>query len=57
LITQLQGGGAAPREAKISLPEIAEKMKPEEIEMGISFAKEWEKTHPPLSYFDPIYGY
>ncbi|MFJ2325942.1 tetratricopeptide repeat protein [Pseudomonas sp. NPDC087690] len=57
LITQLQGGGAGPREAKISLPEIAEKMKPEEIEMGISFAKEWEKTHPPLSYFDPIYGY
>jgi len=36
---------------------IAEKMTGQEIKQGVAFAKEWEKTHPPLSYFDPIYGY
>ncbi|CEL27777.1 tetratricopeptide repeat protein [Pseudomonas sp. A1230] len=57
LVSELKGGGASPREARINLPQIAEKMNAEEIEMGISFAKKWEQTHPPLSYFPPIYGY
>jgi TPR repeat protein len=57
LITQLTGGGAAPENARRMLPRIAAKMTPEEIQQGIEFAKEWEKTHPPLSYYPPIYGY
>ncbi|WP_432218717.1 tetratricopeptide repeat protein [Pseudomonas kribbensis] len=57
LISNLKGGATSPEEARLNLPEIAKKMQPKEIELGISFAKEWEKTHPPLSYFDPIYGY
>lgn len=57
LISHLQGGGVAPEDARRSLPEIAEKMSPQEIKDGIRFAKDWEKTHPPLSYFVPAYGY
>jgi len=53
----LQGGGVAPEDARRSLSEIAEKMSLQEIEDGIRFAKDWEKTHPPLSYFVPAYGY
>ncbi|NUU38766.1 tetratricopeptide repeat protein [Pseudomonas sp. C2B4] len=49
--------GTAPEDAKRKLPELASKMKPEEIKEGIDFASAWEKSHPPLSYFDPIYGY
>ena len=30
---------------------------PEEIKEGIEFTKTWKETHPPLSYFEPIYGY
>jgi TPR repeat protein len=57
LISHLQGGGVAPEDARRSLPEIAEKMSPQEIKDGIRFAKDWEKNHPPLSYFVPAYGY
>ena len=57
LISNLKGGAIAPEEARLNLPRIAEKMGPEEIKSGIEFAKDWERTHPPLSYFDPIYGY
>lgn len=57
LVSQLTGGGAAPEDARRNLPEIAAKMTPEEIQQGIAFSKEWEKTHPPLSYYPPIYGY
>ncbi|SER85200.1 hypothetical protein SAMN03159444_05220 [Pseudomonas sp. NFACC02] len=57
LITQLTGGGGAPVYARRNLPEIAAKMTPEEIQQGIAFSKEWEKTHPPLSYYPPVYGY
>jgi len=57
LISKLEGGGVAPEDARRSLPEIAEKMTPEEINKGISFAREWETEHPALSYFFPPYGY
>lgn len=57
LISNLTGGGAPPREARLSLPRIAAKMTLEEIQQGIAFSKEWEKTHPPLSYYPPVYGY
>ncbi|SER99108.1 hypothetical protein SAMN03159444_05595 [Pseudomonas sp. NFACC02] len=57
LISQLTGGGAVPEDARRSLPKIAAKMTPDEIQQGIAFSKEWEKTHPPLSYYPPVYGY
>ncbi|WP_166221074.1 tetratricopeptide repeat protein [Pseudomonas atagonensis] len=49
--------GTAPKDAKRKLSELEKKLKPEEIKESIDFAGTWEKTHPPLSYFDPIYGY
>jgi hypothetical protein len=39
------------------LPEVAAKMTPEQIEAGKAYAKEWAKTHPPLSRFPPKYGF
>jgi hypothetical protein len=33
------------------LPKITSKMTPEDVERGKQFAKEWKKTHPPLSFF------
>ncbi|MFI8648063.1 tetratricopeptide repeat protein [Pseudomonas iridis] len=49
--------GTAPRDAKRNIPELEKRMTPEEIKEGIEFAKTWKESHPPLSYFDPIYGY
>ncbi|WP_062390304.1 tetratricopeptide repeat protein [Pseudomonas abietaniphila] len=57
LVSQLTGGGAAPEDARRNLPDIAARMTPEEIQQGIAYAAEWERTHPPLSYYPPIYGY
>jgi TPR repeat protein len=57
LVSQLTGGGAAPEDARRNLPDIAAKMTQEEIQQGIAYAAEWERTHPPLSYYPPIYGY
>ncbi|MEB0041679.1 sel1 repeat family protein, partial [Pseudomonas sp. MH10] len=39
------------------LPEGAAKMTPEQIEAGKAYAKEWVKTHPPLSRFPPKFGF
>ncbi|MDB6143444.1 MAG: Uncharacterized protein JWP80_2488 [Pseudomonas sp.] len=39
------------------LPRVAAKMTPEQIEAGKVYAKEWAKTHPPLSQFPPKYGF
>ncbi|MEB0040251.1 sel1 repeat family protein [Pseudomonas sp. MH10] len=39
------------------LPEVAAKMTPEQIEAGKAYAKEWAKTHPPLSRFPPKFGF
>ncbi|MFJ2714274.1 tetratricopeptide repeat protein [Pseudomonas sp. NPDC087346] len=49
--------GVAPRDAKRNLPNLEKRMNAEEIKEGIEFAKAWKESHPPLSYFDPIYGY
>lgn len=57
LLSKLEGGGTATENGQRNLLKIAEKMNEQEIQEGIAFAKEWEKTHPPLSYFDPVYGY
>ncbi|MGV8861018.1 MAG: tetratricopeptide repeat protein [Pseudomonas sp.] len=39
------------------LPRVAAKMTPEQIEAGKAYAKEWAKTHPPLSRFPPKFGF
>ncbi|WP_414159304.1 tetratricopeptide repeat protein [Pseudomonas sp. BNK-45] len=62
LISKFEGGGAGGGAGvadfgKESLVKIAAKMTPDEIKQGVAFAEEWERTHPPLSYFVPIYGY
>lgn len=57
LLSKLEGGGTAPEDGKRNLPKIAKKMSIDEIQKGKNFAQEWEDTHPPLSYFNPIYGY
>jgi TPR repeat protein len=57
LLSKLEGGGTASEDGQRNLQKIAEKMKGQEIQEGIAFAKKWEKNHPPLSYFHPIYGY
>jgi len=40
-----------------ALLEVAAKMTPEQIEAGKAYAREWAKTHPPLSRFPLRYGY
>ena len=57
LLSRLQGGGTGPEDGQRALSEIAKKMTAEQIEQAKIFAAEWEKTHPPLSYFVPVYGY
>jgi len=39
------------------LPRVAAKMTSEQIDAGKAYAKEWAKTHPPLSRFPPKFGF
>ena len=57
LVAALDGGGRSPEFARDRLPKIAEKMTPEQITQAEAFAEEWQKTHPPLSYFVTKYGF
>ena len=57
LLSQLKGGGGAAQDAQYALDEVRPLMKEHEIAQAIQFAKEWEATHPPLSYFVPVYGF
>lgn len=57
LITQLKGGGGSSEYAQWELDELSKKLSPEQIEQAKKIAAEWEKTHPPLSYFVPVYGF
>lgn len=57
LVSLLEGGGYEPDAARRRLPRIAQEMTPEQIEEAKVFAAEWERTHPPLSFFVPVYGY
>lgn len=56
LLSKLEAG-TAPEDANRLLPELEKKMSPEEIKKATEFSKDWERSHAPLSYFDPIYGY
>ncbi|RON65329.1 tetratricopeptide repeat protein [Pseudomonas fluorescens] len=57
LMSKLEGGGTAPEDGKMILRDISKVMTKEEIERGALFANDWEKSHPPLSYFVRVYGY
>lgn len=57
LISKLKGGGSAPKDGRETLRKLSEKMTTYQISQGVTFANEWKKTHPPLSYFEPVYGY
>ncbi|MBK5418542.1 tetratricopeptide repeat protein [Pseudomonas sp. TH31] len=51
LLKDLDGGGDVQVYVNETLPEIASKMKPEQISEATEFAKKWKATHPPLSFF------
>jgi TPR repeat protein len=51
LLSELDGGGDVQVYVNETLPEIAEKMTPDEISEANDFAKNWKATHPPLSFF------
>lgn len=55
LLAQAEPGSHNYGERKLKA--LIRKMTPEQIEAGKAFAKEWKKTHPPLSRFLPKYGY
>ncbi|MEE1948662.1 tetratricopeptide repeat protein [Pseudomonas alcaligenes] len=57
LLSQLEGGGGVAQDAQYELNEIRPLMKEDEIARAIQFSKEWEASHPPLSYFVPLYGF
>ncbi|MEB0119966.1 sel1 repeat family protein [Pseudomonas sp. CCI1.2] len=50
-------GPSSPGYGGQALPKVATKMTPEQIEAGKAYAKEWAKTHPPLSRFPPKFGF
>lgn len=51
LLSELDGGGDMLGAADETLPIIAAKMTPKQIEQALAFAEEWKATHPPVSYF------
>ena len=57
LVAALDGGGSSPEFAREELPKIAAQMTPEQIKQAEAFANEWQRTHPPLSYFVNKYGF
>lgn len=57
LVAALDGGGGSPRYARDDLVGLAERMSPAQIEEAKAFAEEWQKTHPPLSFFVNKYGF
>jgi uncharacterized protein len=57
LVAALDGGGSSPEFAREELPKIAAQMTPEQIKQAEAYANEWQRTHPPLSYFVNKYGF
>jgi TPR repeat protein len=51
LLKELDGGGNIQTYVEEVLPEIAEKMTPEQLKEANKFAAEWKDSHPPLSFF------
>lgn len=57
LLSELNGGGIAPEYAKQKIAELNSIVSPDQIKKAIEFANTWKSTHPPLSYFVPVYGF
>ncbi len=57
LIARLEGGGGSPEYAQWKVDELRPKLSVVQLEEAEAIAGEWEKSHPPLSYFVPVYGY
>ncbi|MFN3580512.1 MAG: tetratricopeptide repeat protein [Pseudomonas sp.] len=57
LLALLEGGGGVQEDAQRTIDELEKKMTSDQIEKAKAFAAEWERTHPPLSFFVPVYGY
>ncbi|WP_417663561.1 hypothetical protein [Pseudomonas sp.] len=57
LLRVLDGGGNKQIYLDEVMPRIAAKMTPEELEQAKVFAEEWEKTHPPVSFFPDKLGF
>jgi hypothetical protein len=57
LIARLQGGGGSPEYARWALDDLRKKMSNTQLKEAEDFAVEWRDTHPPLSYFLPVYGH
>ncbi|WP_417663559.1 tetratricopeptide repeat protein [Pseudomonas sp.] len=57
LLRVLDGGGNIQVYLDDVMPEIAAKMTPEELEQAKVFAEEWEKAHPPVSFFPDKLGF
>jgi hypothetical protein len=51
LLLELDGGGGMPDYVNYVLPNISDKMSPEQIEKAKEVSKEWKDSHPPLSFF------
>ncbi|QTT89051.1 tetratricopeptide repeat protein [Pseudomonas chlororaphis] len=51
LLLELDGGGGVRRDVEDILPNVAEKITPEQIQTAEKLAHEWKATHPPLSFF------
>ncbi|AZC50664.1 MULTISPECIES: tetratricopeptide repeat protein [Pseudomonas] len=57
LLLELDGGGGVRRDVEDILPNVAEKITPEQIQTAEKLAHEWKATHPPLSFFPPKLGF
>lgn len=51
LLKELNEGGSMQSYVEEVLPEIAEKMTPDQIKEAENFAAQWKNSHPPLSFF------
>ncbi|QXI18109.1 tetratricopeptide repeat protein [Pseudomonas hamedanensis] len=57
LLKELNGGGSIQTDIEETLPQIAEKMTPTQIQEAEEFAAKWKDTHPPLSFFPEKIGF
>ena len=51
LLKELDGGGNVQAYLEDKLPEVSQKMTPQQITDAKLFATQWKGTHPPLSFF------
>jgi hypothetical protein len=57
ILSELKGGGVAPKYSRDKLNELSSLMLPEQIKQAMEYAKAWKAANPPPSYFVPAYGF